>query len=242
MDIPYIGKFFTTTTTDTITTEVVLTLTPKVVRNVTTPDLEHQAFWSGTEGNYATVPLFTDTSRAQPTKTSFKLEPVPAMPATPLPDTLGQAAPPARAEPIAVSDQVGGGLLSLQPPRFMAFVGQEFAVDVVADRLDHPTGATVTLTYDPALLEFRRVVDGALVNPGGADPHATVMAMRGAGEIELRLGSPDKPITGSGVLGTLLFKAKAIGKVPVEIQMPGGGTGEAMPPRVLVARGEILVR
>jgi general secretion pathway protein D len=61
-DIPIIGELFSSTTTETITTEVVLTITPHIVRNVTTPGVEGQAFWSGTETNYSTSPMFSEVS------------------------------------------------------------------------------------------------------------------------------------------------------------------------------------
>jgi general secretion pathway protein D len=62
-DIPVLGKLFTSTQTDVITTEVVLTITPRLVRNVTMPGPETQAFWSGSEGQYATAPMFSAVSR-----------------------------------------------------------------------------------------------------------------------------------------------------------------------------------
>jgi general secretion pathway protein D len=58
-DIPVLGELFTSTTQDTITTEVVLTITPHIVRNIDAPSFETQAFWSGTESTYATTPLFS---------------------------------------------------------------------------------------------------------------------------------------------------------------------------------------
>ncbi len=62
-DIPILGKLFASTSTDIITTEIVLTITPRLVRNVTMPGPETQAFWSGTEGQFATAPMFSAVSR-----------------------------------------------------------------------------------------------------------------------------------------------------------------------------------
>jgi hypothetical protein len=57
-DIPFLGQLFTSTTQDRISTEVVLTITPRVVRNLGPPPIASQAFWSGTENTYATSQLF----------------------------------------------------------------------------------------------------------------------------------------------------------------------------------------
>ena len=57
-DIPWIGQLFTSTTEDRVETEVVLTLTPRVVRSMGAPPIEMQAMWSGTESAYATKQVF----------------------------------------------------------------------------------------------------------------------------------------------------------------------------------------
>jgi general secretion pathway protein D len=58
-DLPGIGKLFSTWTEDVVTTEVVLTITPHIVRSLTGPVPDNHAFWSGTETNYSTSPLFS---------------------------------------------------------------------------------------------------------------------------------------------------------------------------------------
>ncbi|MEE8606921.1 MAG: tetratricopeptide repeat protein, partial [Nitrospiraceae bacterium] len=62
-DIPWIGDLFSSIKEDTITTEVILTITPHIIRNVTPPSMATQAFWSGTATNFATKPLFSGVTR-----------------------------------------------------------------------------------------------------------------------------------------------------------------------------------
>ncbi len=57
-DIPLLGQLFTSTTEDRVQTEVVLTLTPRVVRSLGAPPMATQAMWSGTENAFATTQLF----------------------------------------------------------------------------------------------------------------------------------------------------------------------------------------
>ncbi|MBL8076091.1 MAG: hypothetical protein JNL29_17135 [Nitrospira sp.] len=63
-DIPYLGELLTATTVDRVETEVVLTITPRIVRSLTTPPIANQAFWSGTDQNYATTQLYAPRARA----------------------------------------------------------------------------------------------------------------------------------------------------------------------------------
>jgi general secretion pathway protein D len=57
-DIPFLGHLFSSVTIDRISTEVVLTITPRIVRTLGTPPIAGQAFWSGTENTYATSQVF----------------------------------------------------------------------------------------------------------------------------------------------------------------------------------------
>lgn len=63
-DIPWIGDLFSSTTTETIATEVVVAITPHIIWNLDTPDVSGQAFWSGTASRFATDRLFTPTFAA----------------------------------------------------------------------------------------------------------------------------------------------------------------------------------
>ena len=80
-DIPVLGELFSSTTQDTITTEVVLTITPHIVRNIATPNFETQAFWSGTESTYATTPLFSPELLQVSHKSSDASTEIPQVPA-----------------------------------------------------------------------------------------------------------------------------------------------------------------
>jgi len=66
-DIPILGRLFSNTGKDSQKTEIVLSITPKIVRNVPRPSLDVAALWSGTEGIFRTAtPLLNvvDANRA----------------------------------------------------------------------------------------------------------------------------------------------------------------------------------
>jgi len=108
-DIPILGQLFSTNTQETITTEVVLTITPRLVRNVLTPSVDDQAFWSGTETNYATTPLFTSQT-ARPAGLAANK---PAAGAGPSAPPMPFSAP-----------SVGTGLVPMPPPAAGTGAGQ----------------------------------------------------------------------------------------------------------------------
>ena len=93
-DIPIIGHLFSRVETDTVTTEVFLTITPHIIRNVNTPPVDGQTFWSGTETTYSTSPMFQDNHKPDDLSAPAHLpEPPPTMGKTP---AAGQIVPEER--------------------------------------------------------------------------------------------------------------------------------------------------
>jgi general secretion pathway protein D len=257
-DIPVLGHLFNSTTADTITTEVILTITPRIIRPLNMPNVETQTFWSGTETNYATTPLFTEVVSKTAVKTSMVS---PSRPTLAQPPSLGMgtmpaAQPPAAprpipaaevskpAVPVAPSDVVAGGavVLALYPPEVLAYVGQEFRVDLTADNLETLIESVVTVTYNPQVLEFRRALEGELLKQGASSASVTISASPTAGQLDLTMRRQGTPATGAGVLAMLFFQAKGPGVSDVEIPkaMVGAAGNKAVP--VSTWRGQVRVR
>lgn len=57
-DLPLIGNMLSSFETKRVTTEVILTITPHIAQPTFPVGSHNQAFWSGTEFNYATRPVF----------------------------------------------------------------------------------------------------------------------------------------------------------------------------------------
>ena len=194
-DIPWVGELLTATTTDRIETEVVLTITPRVVRGVTTPPIAQQAFWSGTENEYATEQLFPP--RAMAVKDSFAR------------DSSARGIPPI---PGAVSESTVRGaradsLFTLSPEELTATVSQEFRVDLLTSQAEALKESVISVGYDPQVLEFRRVDPGtASISARAADGHV-LMAVR----------RQEPGGTGTAVLATLLFSPKAQGETSLKV-------------------------
>jgi len=249
-DIPILGALFSSTTQDTITTEIVLTITPHVVRNLVTPAVETQAFWSGTETNYSTSPLFSEMS-ASPARTSFEPPLVPAgakplYPATPLipPSPFAGERTKERgigeAQPMVVAG--GAAMLALRPAELTGFVGQEVRLDLMADNIQGLSESTVSIVYDPQVVEFRRAIEGELLKRDGSNASVTLSADPTSGRAQLQLKRQGPPLSGSGVLASLIFQGKKAGLSAVDILQPTVTTADNKATPVSVVRGQIRIR
>lgn len=241
-DIPFIGQLFTSTTQDRVETEVVLTLTPRVVRTMGAPPLAMQAMWSGTENTYSTKQLFPPRAvkvaqdatapSALPAKATAegKSSGAPAstqpagQPTVPAPEATVPAGPAAQSPaPAAASNNQVARLpspLLFRPTDLSATMGQEFRLDVLATAGMPATEVLSTVVYDPKLIEFRRVGPGA----------AAISARATDGQVVLTIRRQGGPEAGESVLAMLFFHAKAKGDATVTVQSTLGGTASPAGP------------
>ena len=215
-EIPVLGALLSTTTTDVITTEVVLTITPRIVRAVPVPEVPAQAFWSGTETVYATSPLFAPPPPSAAMLRSEAPGPggaalSPAGTGRPIPGAALPPLAPAVVVPSAPPPAVAARpvpTLGFRPAELATALGQEFRLDLMSTQLEALSESLVTIVFDPQAVAFRRALPAA----------AAVTATPSPGQVALTLRPQAASATGSGVLATLVFQAQTAGDVPILLQ------------------------
>jgi general secretion pathway protein D len=192
-ELPLLGRLFGSQKDDTQRNEILLSITPRVVRAVRRPDLEMMEFESGTEANVG-----ADTVR---------LTPLPADTRSATPTSL---APPANlsADDSAVGDAV---VFSWKAPDQVK-VGEAWAAVLNVDAKSGLSAAPLLLEFDPGAWEFNSVMEGAFLKGGGAATAFTseVDAKRGRVLIKLNrqaAGNGEALAKGQGDLLTLNLRA-----------------------------------
>src|SRR5436309_284323 len=213
-DIPVLGEIFKSTTRDVVSTDVILTITPHIVRALELPSVDDQAFWSGTEEAYGLRQLFPDGGIGRGMLGAVPASPAPAPPGAPSPAPEAPAPPGGQVpRPPAL------GVLSVLPPDRTAAVGEEIRLDVMVTNIEDLAEGTLTVSYDPKVLEFRQAFEGEFLKREGT---ATVVTAAnpatGTVVVQLARGEGAKGVSGAGVLATLAFVAKEPGSSPVAIQ------------------------
>ncbi len=207
-DIPVLGEIFKSTTKDVIATDVILTITPHIVRAMELPPVDDQAFWSGTEEAYGLKQLFPEAGIGRGTLGAVPASPAPAPPGALSP--APEAAPP-RQPPL--------GVLSVLPADRTASVGEEIRLDVLVTNIEDLAEGTLTVSYDPKVLEFRQAFEGEFLKREGTATLVTAAnPATGTVVVQLARGEGAKGVSGAGVLATLVFVAKEFGSSPVAIQ------------------------
>ena len=222
-DIPIIGKLFSSSDDGTIKTDILMSITPNIVRPLELPDKENQAFWSGTEESFDVKPLFVaETSRSskaaekQPDKTQIL-------------DTLAkreqqQAATTATTR---TGPSVTGGTpaaataaLSLRPMAGSTAVGQDVQFELAVDNIRDLYGAILTISYDPRIVDFKTATEGPFLKKDGQQTSFLFSNNIKAGTVDFyltRIGDVGN-VEGSGTLGTIIFTGKMAGESPIQFK------------------------
>ncbi len=226
-DIPVLGALFSSTGKDKINTDIVLTITPHIVRALETPDKETQAFWSGTEETYSTKPLFSELPSVGEIKESPNPSPVPQPQSQP--NSL-PSSPPA--------------VLTLRPSEATTSLNQEITLAAEIQNAKDLTEAVISLSYDPMVLEFKQAVEGPFMGSDGQQTAFVTSANPASGLINLRIrrvtnsGKAD----GSGTLFGLSFAGKTVGSSPILFQTSQFLSSTREPLPVSFVSGRVIVK
>jgi general secretion pathway protein D len=208
-NIPVIGRLFSSQGIDSQKTEIVLLITPRVVRNLDRPSFRVTEFSSGTEAAASTIPM-----RLKPTAPGA-LSLVPSIQGAPS-GAPGEG-PPARGvtdvPPVGPVAGAAAVVVQLEGPA-QASLGKDFSVSVALP----PGGvdarrAQIEVAFDPSLLELAN--DGASQSTAGGQPApgggGVVSSTPGRAVVRLDAGQ------GGGAEGSVRFRV--IAKNPATTQL-----------------------
>ncbi len=240
-DIPWLGKLFTHYDESKGKREILLSITPHVVKSLDVPFPDTATIWSGGEDDLKASPRFgTFADNFRPELERTRLAPAPAarrpdpskelpwkptdsdepaeVPVVPM-GALGapQAALPGQQEQAPAVAVSAGRLAVLGPNR--GYVDRQLALTVNMANVDLLHSASLTLAYDPEILEFVQAEEGDLLRRGGYQTSFQAEEAT-AGQVRLLLTRSEGAagVMGSGVLCRLIFKVLASGKTEVTPQ------------------------
>jgi general secretion pathway protein D len=192
--LPVVGRLFGSQADNTTKTEIVLLITPRVVRNLARPDFRVAEFLSGTEAAAGAAPLRLQTvapAAVRPTETTA-------------PSTATAAAGPVK--------------ISIQAPAHV-FSGQEFKLAVHVGGNAMLRSAILDFAFDPSRFTVVTVEEGALVKAAGPEAGLRTSAPEGLGRIAISLtAKSDFPANGELVVLTLRATTPIPASAPIVLE------------------------
>lgn len=243
-DLPILGKLFSSTQETMSTTELVLTITPHIIRTAPILTAEALGFWSskdsGSLGGTLLVSDNASTGRplvepvnapAAATVAPLRLPTGGASPGIPSPPPPGaRTGDPARAIPTSAATVSGTttppapARLSLQPADVTATVGEAVRVDLTADQGTTIRQAQMMIGFDATRLDFQEVLDaGSGLGAAEVAPGQLVVSLQAGSDVA----------AGPGVLGTMVFRPKVPGDTIVSLPQAAVGVPDAAGPAAI---------
>jgi general secretion pathway protein D len=226
-ELPIAGRLFGSRKDDTQRSEILLSITPRVVRSIRRPDMLDAEFESGTESSIGTQSLQLSTVETAVSATEIPKPPgtPPATSATPPAETPANTqnsptpsvAPGASTvAPVATNAApatVGTGNVSLawQAPAQVR-VGEQFSAVLRVNSQDALRGMPVLMGFDPQVLQVVSVQEGDFFKQGNGQTSFSQRVDPAQGKVFVALvrqsgSGTDAGINGAGGLVTVTFKA-----------------------------------
>jgi general secretion pathway protein D len=250
-DIPLIGPLLSNSDDTTDKSELVLAITPHIVRGITIPEADVSSFWSGKEDE-PTVSKIYQSFEQEPELSQPAAPPVapgapapappgsaPSKPGTPaLPPAPTPPAPPT--VPAVPEKPPVRTTLRLSAPA-STNLNDQFAVEVRVTDTNGLASAPFILQYDPIFVEFLRADEGGLMKQDGKPTSFQASDDRNVGRLTVSLSRPGNTggVNGTGTLMTATFKARnrgpaSFGLTGVNFAGPTGQTLDVVPYNTIV--------
>ncbi len=195
-DLPLLGRLFSSRLGETNKNEIVLLITPRVVRNIVRPEATVAEFMSGTEAIAGAPPI-----------TLKPVEPSAASVAVVAPHSAPASAPAAPAQPEAAKADDQGLLgLTWQGPA-QARVGEPFTLSLNMASDQPVSSLPLVIGYDHAALQAVAVSEGGFLKQNNAQTQFSQRVDQATGRIFVGMGrAGGEGAKGRGQLLSILFK------------------------------------
>ncbi len=263
-DLPVVGRLFASQKDEGTRTEIVLSITPRIIRNIRRPDINLAEFWSGSESHFRVRPLaFTGDPKGTSSTAKEQGKPAPggpsdrasasSSPAVSSPIPVGMASSDQRVAatssnppsivPVALPTGSQWGLRVDAPSRVAA--GSEFTVLIVGRTESPVRGLPIEIAFDSERLALLDVEDGGLLRQDGATVSVSKQIQPDTGRAVIGvMRNSAEGAKGTGVVATLRFKAQRPGTATVSIQAssvigaPSGATAAPLPAPAVIEIGK----
>jgi general secretion pathway protein D len=243
--LPIVRQLFSSNDNTTGQTDIIMLLTPRIVRTHELTARDVAGINIGTQQNLTlggAPPLIAQQpAAAGPPAAVGALAPAAAQPAaapaqgaslpaqaTPAPATAATPAGAAAPRPPAPGSPAGGQVMLSVPEGDFRVGGGPYTVPISVTGASWLSSMSLTVTYNPAVLRVRSVQEGSFMRSGGVQPLFT-NRNDSPGRIDLAIVRPGDTtgVAGTGLLAALLFDTIGPGAAGVTVTGTGSGPGGA---------------
>lgn len=157
-EIPAVGTLFSTYNNSKDRSDVLLTITPHVVRSWELPPVSQSQFYSGTENSYSDRQLFAELNTPAVSDSGTPMSPkIDTNGATSIAGASATSVPaPQQAAPAAPSSPVATPQLGFSNAVYDVAAGQDFTIKLTGQNLTGVASLPIEILYNPQVMTFVR--------------------------------------------------------------------------------------
>lgn len=252
-DIPLLNRLFGSQKDDRQKTEIVLSITPRLIRNVRRPDIQAAEFTTGTESSLGGRPLTLSAPNQKSTGSADKPgaagpAPAPAKPgqansqtpaknaatAVPVPGPAAAADPSSAASSTA---EEGSAVFSWQGPSKVRS-GEQFSAALRLTSQPAFSGQALMVGYDPQALQLVEIVEGDFMKQGGGQTSFSSRIDPVSGKAFVAIVRQGGSVNGAGSVVMATFKAVKTGTTHLQLLSV---TPEPLPTGAVAGTAELSI-
>lgn len=228
-DVPMFKYLFSTTHDETQHNEILIVMTPHIVRNLEVTAENRKAIDTGTQDDVALHEL-PQATLAVPGSAGDGTGPGPG----------GAAEAPA---PPVNQPTAGAPTLAFSPAAAVATVGRPFTVELVVQNAREAYALTFQLNYDARVLQVQNISLGGFLSQDGQTPALVHREDPAGGSAQVSLSRPPNVagIAGSGNVVTITFLPKAAGSSPLSLSRLGARNPQGAPTAMVAVPATVTV-
>jgi general secretion pathway protein D len=217
--IPIIGRLFSTERKEVAESEVLIVLTPRIVRTPEISELNLRGLDVGTQTNISLRYRPPQNPAAPPLQGALGAPASPAALAGSAATPPSETAPPAPSGPPPPPSVPSGTRLKFKEEISNQERGARFPVTLEIENGSQITSVPLEIRYDARLLSASTVEAGAFLSRDGQQVSLTPSIDEAGGVVRIALtrGREAPPVSGSGVLVVVNFQAKEAGVANVRV-------------------------
>lgn len=228
--IPLIGHLFSSTDQTIEQTDVILTITPYIIRTIPIGEEDSKPLWVDLEGISSSL----RTSRGIPDEEFMKRS---LLLDRERPEAAGAAAAP-------VEEEAGPNRVFLAPPNFEVPQGREFRMSVNMQSDQEVSNMSLNLSFNPQVVKLKEIIEGGFIRQLGEKvPFLKNIDNTGGGCI-IGFSSPElgKGVKGAGTIAILVFESSGQGETAVAVSNVSANSPRGQAVAFTTAEGRVTVR
>jgi general secretion pathway protein D len=250
--VPVIKQLFSSNDTNVTQSDIVMLLTPRIVRTHELTPQDVGPIRIGTQANLglsgpppllaqpgaapvglgtAPQPAPAQAPPAQPAlaQPTAPVQPPQPQPQAQLPPPPVTAAAPATAVPTgpAGTMSAGGGQILVSVPQEFRVGAGPYTVPISITGASQISSVSLTVTYNPAVLRVRVAQEGPFLRSGGIQAQFTQQGDAAAGRLDIAIARPGDTtgVAGTGLLAALLFETVGPGNANLMVNGSASSPG-----------------